>query len=246
MGVWMDGWGGRQFLGRWAADRVGCKGGYGGTRGGPSRASIDKVSRKEKKKKEEEAGCRANNNGRSCDASARAQANKACIFQALLFSNVPGFVGWQGKRERGKERQREQAKMTSLIRIKVPMLQAAHAITTCRRVDFLEGGGGLRLCAPTRPNSPSPGLQYSGICLSPPQMFFPAGPHCTLPFPELKAGELGRTGRCGARSGPADESEPRPRPLRTTYTVGTMTVFALSATPRPLAAPTPESRVSTA
>lgn len=33
VGVWMGGWGGRQFLGRWAADRVGCKGGYGGTRG---------------------------------------------------------------------------------------------------------------------------------------------------------------------------------------------------------------------
>lgn len=45
VGGWMDGggWRGRQFLGRWAADRVGCKGGYGGT----SWASINKVSRKE-------------------------------------------------------------------------------------------------------------------------------------------------------------------------------------------------------
>lgn len=74
-------------------------------------------------------------------------------------------------------------------------------------------------------------------------MFFSAGPHCTLPFPELKAGELSRTGRCGARSGPADESEPRPRPLRTTYTVGTVTVLALSATSCPFT-PQPPSPVS--
>lgn len=38
----LGGWGGRQFLGRWAADRVGCKGGWVGTevQEGPSRASI--------------------------------------------------------------------------------------------------------------------------------------------------------------------------------------------------------------
>lgn len=40
---------GRQFLGRWAADRVGCKGDTE-VQEGPSRASIDEVSRKEKKK----------------------------------------------------------------------------------------------------------------------------------------------------------------------------------------------------
>lgn len=52
---WMDGrglrWRGRQFLGRWAAERVGCKGG-GATevQEGPSRASIDEVSREKEKK----------------------------------------------------------------------------------------------------------------------------------------------------------------------------------------------------
>jgi hypothetical protein len=46
-----------------------------------------------------------------------------------------------------------------------------------------------------------------------------AGLHCTLPFPGLKAVELGRAERCGARSGPPDESEPRPGLLRTTCTV---------------------------
>lgn len=35
VGGCVDGWVGRSsVLGRWAADRVGCKGGYGGTRGG--------------------------------------------------------------------------------------------------------------------------------------------------------------------------------------------------------------------
>lgn len=66
------------------------------------------------------------------------------IFSRLFFS-VTYQVLLDGKareREKEKERQRQRAKMTSLLRIKVPMLQAAHAITTCRRVDFLEGGGG--------------------------------------------------------------------------------------------------------
>lgn len=44
-------------------------------------------------------------------------------------------------------------------------------------------------------------------------LFSSAGLLCTLPFPGLKAGELSRAERCGARSGPADESEPRPRPV---------------------------------
>lgn len=51
----MGGWGGRQFLGRWAADRVGCKGGIRRYKTGPSRASIDEVSRKEKKKNSQDA-----------------------------------------------------------------------------------------------------------------------------------------------------------------------------------------------
>lgn len=124
----------------------GC--GPGGLQGGIQRYKrgqaghpIDKVSRKEeefREKKKKKKSCRANN-GRSCDACARTQVHKACIF-SRSFSTVTYLVLLLARQERdgGRERGGGSAnKKAPHSRIKVPMLQAAHAITTCRRVGYV-------------------------------------------------------------------------------------------------------------
>lgn len=103
------------------------------------------------------------------------------------------------------------------------------------------GGGGGWLCV----NQPAKRIQYTvpspGTALwNPPPpttaLTSSAGLHCTLPFPGSKAGKPGRTERCGARSGTADESEPRPRPVdddlhSTLYMVGIYS-YCISPNPR--------------
>lgn len=109
----------------------------------------------------------------------------------------------------------------------------------------LWGGGGVVVDCVHQPAQKTTQPLGTGLW-NPPlttALFSSAGLHCTLPFPGLKAGKLIRAEGRGARNGQADDSEPRPRPLRTTYTVGKVTVLALSATSRPFT-PQPPSPVS--
>lgn len=102
------------------------------------------------------------------------------------------------RQEKEKEREREREREGPHPRIKVPMFQAAHAITTCRWADW----GVWLMCAPTRPKTTQPWEQHSGIRLSPPHCFSfgRASLHPALPWIDGWRAEPGGTMRCPQRT----------------------------------------------
>lgn len=195
MGGLVCGWEGGEVVSFWDA---GLRTGWA-ARGdtevqeGPSRASIDEVSRKEQKSKK--SRCRANNNGRSCDAYARTQANKACIFQILPHSTYSTAVDQareeEGERERASEKDLTLASRSPCSKPPMPSPSAGGWI-----------GGGWLMCAPTRPKTTQPWEQHSGIRLSPPHYFSfgRASLHPALPWIEGWRAEPGGTMRCPQRT----------------------------------------------
>lgn len=160
---------------------------------GPSRASIDGVSRKDKKKSPElimaAAAMRVRGPG-----LIRHVYSRFCTRHSFWRDKSEGRGGGGiGGREGGRRREGPHPRLASRCpcsKLPMPSPSAGGWVW----------GRGLIVC--TKPPKNRPAL--ATVFWNPPlttTSIFSAGLYCTRPFPGLKVGELSRAGLCGARSG---------------------------------------------
>lgn len=153
VGGWVCGWKGGEVVSFWDA---GLRTGWA-ARGdtevqeGPSRASIDEVSRKEKIKNKKPQG--AELIIMAADAMHMRGPRLIRHVYSRSFLTVRTVLVLT-RQEKEKERERESEREGPHPRIKVPMFQAAHAITICRWVDW---GRMVDVCTNPPENQPALG-----------------------------------------------------------------------------------------